>query len=114
MGVPKSFTIALMHDPSRRIAFDLAVSAILGTLASLCLLLFTIVDSEGSVPPGICEVIEGKGGLLPMGPYEVGEKVFSCDPDPVLFLIALCWVAVLAIGPIFMAIRIVRGLRAEK
>jgi len=107
MGTPTPPT------PSKKITFDLAMSFLFGNLASLAMLFWHIRVSEGSVPPRACDVVEGTGGLLPLGSYEPGEKVFSCAPDPVLFLFYLLLPGLLFTGILFGATRAVRRFRGQ-
>lgn len=99
------------NTPVKKIALDLGLSFLLGNLASLAMLLWHISASEGSVPPRACRVVEGTGGLLPLGPYEPGEKVFSCAPDPVLFLFYLALPGLCFSIVLFALIRAVRRWR---
>lgn len=96
------------RSPSKKVTFDLGVSFLFGNLASLFMLFWHIHESEGSVPPRVCDVVEGTGGLLRLGPYAPGEKVFSCAPDPVLFLFYLLLPGIFFAGLLFILIRAIR------
>lgn len=98
---------------SKKIALDLGMSFLCGNLASLAMLLWHIRLSEGSVPPGICDVVEGTGGLLRLGPYDPGEKAFSCAPDPISFLFYVFVPGLLFTGFLFGVIRAVRRFRGH-
>ncbi|WP_419797344.1 MAG: hypothetical protein ACNI26_13595 [Terasakiella sp.] len=47
-----------------------------------CLLIATIlIQSDGLEPSGVCEIVSGTEGLLPLNPNEGGIHIYSCNPD---------------------------------
>ncbi len=63
----------------------LAKAALVFSACSLFLgvvILATILlPTGGTEPRGICDFVEGTGGLLPLNPDDGGDYSYSCNPD---------------------------------
>lgn len=69
-----------------------------------CVLVAVILaESKGLEPSGVCDIVNGNDGLLPLNPNEGGVTQYSCDPDFILGFMYACLAAVI-ITPLLMLI----------
>lgn len=92
------------------ITIEFGVSLTIGLAASLFLLASEMIYSDWTRPNGICDFVEGTGGLLPLNPNAGGTVVYSCDPDLALLFWHLFIPAAVVASVLFLVIRFARDL----
>lgn len=92
------------------ITIELAVSLAVGLVASLAFLLSMLLPSGGTEPRGVCDFVQGTGGLLPLNPNEGGTIVYSCNPNFGLLFWYISMPAVIVASVWFLVVRFIRDL----
>lgn len=82
---------------------QMIVNYVIGVLFGCILIAAILVQSNGLEPSGICNIVNGNDGLLPLNPNEGGATQYSCDPNFLSGFMYACFAAVI-ITPFLMLI----------
>jgi len=75
-----------------------------------CILIVTIlIQSDGLEPSGICQIVSGTEGLLPLNPNEGGTQIYSCNPDFLSGFLYACFAGII-FTPLIMLLALAKKI----